>query len=363
MSDVQARETAAVHLVGSMRTPSAEDAFRATGPIVGDRVAALPDGEPAERSAWVHFLAYRTFYPSLAFRTLQRPAPRDGHSSWYARGIEEQWSFEVIDPSAPLELPYLGYAAAARDSYRLLERLREEGVVPSGVGLQVAIPFPDGAVQPFFRRPQDFETVAAAYRRAAAREIEELLTFIPPEELRLQWDVCWEVLNLEGVTPWVPDSDHWARYTDAVAELSRGIPDSVAVGYHLCYGNWEARHMVEPADLGLCVRMANATVEHAAHDVAFFHMPVPIERDDDAYFAPLRDLESGPARIYLGLVHAQDGLEGAARRITAARSALGDFGVATECGMGYVPEQELESVLRLHRDIADRLLAGSGAPG
>jgi hypothetical protein len=45
--------------------PSAEDALRVTGPIVGDRVAALSDGEPAERSAWVHFLAYRTFYPSL----------------------------------------------------------------------------------------------------------------------------------------------------------------------------------------------------------------------------------------------------------------------------------------------------------
>jgi methionine synthase II (cobalamin-independent) len=193
------------------------------------------------------------------------------------------------------------------------------------------------------------------------REIEELLTFIPAEELRLQWDVCWEVLNLEGVTPWVPDSDHWTRYTEAIAELSRGVPDSVGVGYHLCYGNWEARHMVEPPDLGLCVRMANAAVEHAAHDVAFFHMPMPIDRDDDAYFAPLRDLRTGSARIYLGLVHAHDGLEGAARWVASAPSALQDFGVATECGMGYVPEPELDSVPRLHRDISNQLLGGAGA--
>jgi hypothetical protein len=359
-SAIQEREAAArVHLVGSVPVPSAEDALRVAGPIVGDRVAALPDGEPAERSAWVHFLAYRTFYPSLAFRTVQRPAPREGHASWYARGIEEEWTFEVIDRSAEVEFPYLGYAAAARDSYRLLQRLRAEGVVPPGVGLQVAIPFPDGAVQPFFRDPRDYALVAAAYRRAAVREIQELVTFIPPHELRLQWDVCWEVLNLEGVTPWVPDSDHWARYTDAVAELSQAIPASVAVGYHLCYGNWEARHMVEPSDLALCVRMANAAAEHAQHEVAFIHMPVPIDRDDDVYFAPLRDLDTGSARIYLGLVHAADGLDGAARRVAAARGALPDFGVATECGMGYVPEAELESVLRLHRDIADRLLGAA----
>jgi hypothetical protein len=356
--NVHEREaTASIQLVGSMPVPAAEDALRLAGPIVGERVAALPDGEPGERSAWVHFLAYRTFYPHLAFRAIQRPAPRDGHSSWYARNIEEEWAFEVIDPSAEIEIPYLGYATAARDSYRLLVRLRDEGVLPPGVGLQVAIPFPDGAVQPFFRRPQDYDRVAAAYRRAVVREIEELLTFMPPHELRLQWDVCWEVLNLEGVTPWVPDSDHWTRYVEMVEELSQGIPDGVAVGYHLCYGNWEARHMVEPADLALCVRMANAAAAHAAHDVAFFHMPVPIDRDDEAYFAPLRDLDAGAARIYLGLVHARDGLEGAAWRVAAARTALPDFGVATECGMGYVPEPELESVLRLHRDIADQLLA------
>jgi len=90
-------------------------------------------------------------------------------------------------------------------------------------------------------------------------------------------------------------------------------------------------------------------------------MPVPIDRDDNAYFAPLRDLKTGSARIYLGLVHGSDRLEGATRRVAAARSALEDFGVATECGMGYVPEAELDSVLRLHRDISDQLLGGAGA--
>ena len=40
---------------------------------------------------------------------------------------------------------------------------------------------------------------------------------------------------------------------------------------------------------------------------------VLIERDDDAYFAPLADLQlPAETELYLGLVHRQDGAEGAA---------------------------------------------------
>ena len=57
---------------------------------------------------------------------------------------------------------------------------------------------------------------------------------------------------------------------------------------------------------------------------------MPRDRDDPEFFAPLAGID--PARItsvVLGLVHASDGLPGARRRAEAARSVLGDFGVAT----------------------------------
>jgi hypothetical protein len=64
------------------------------------------------------------------------------------------------------------------------------------------------------------------------------------------------------------------------------------------------------------------------------HMPVPIDRADAAFFAPLQHLRLGPGtELYLGLVHAQDGVEGTKRRIAAAKKYVQNFGIASECGI------------------------------
>jgi hypothetical protein len=48
-------------------------------------------------------------------------------------------------------------------------------------------------------------------------------------------------------------------------------------------------------------------------------MPVLRNRNDDAYFAPLRRLTPHPeTELYLGLVHFTDGVEGTRRRIATA---------------------------------------------
>ena len=64
------------------------------------------------------------------------------------------------------------------------------------------------------------------------------------------------------------------------------------------------------------------------------HLPVPKDRTDDAYFAPLGDL-SLPAEtaLYLGLIHHADAA-GDRARIAAAHKVVSRFGVATECGWG-----------------------------
>jgi hypothetical protein len=82
------------------------------------------------------------------------------------------------------------------------------------------------------------------------------------------------------------------------------------------------------------VEMANLIARHVTRPIDWLHMPVPIDRSDDAFFAPLRDLRLGTAtELYLGLVHALDGAEGAARRIAAASRFVGQFGIASECGI------------------------------
>jgi hypothetical protein len=84
------------------------------------------------------------------------------------------------------------------------------------------------------------------------------------------------------------------------------------------------------------------------------HLPVPIERDDAAYFAPLADLGLPEGtELYLGLVHHEDGVDGALRRIDAASTAVTRFGVATECGFGRGPAERTVPLLDLHRDVLE----------
>jgi len=89
-------------------------------------------------------------------------------------------------------------------------------------------------------------------------------------------------------------------------------------------------------------------------DIDWLHMPVPRGRSDEAYFAPLRHLRLHPGtRLYLGLVHYTDGVEGARKRLMAAEKVVSDFGIATECGFGRRPRaQDIRELLGLHAQIA-----------
>ena len=81
-------------------------------------------------------------------------------------------------------------------------------------------------------------------------------------------------------------------------------------------------------------------------------MPVPIERDDDDFFAPLRELRlPEETELYLGLVHFEDGAAGTQRRIDTAARHVASFGVATECGIGRIPRDEVVPTLEIHRDV------------
>jgi hypothetical protein len=82
-------------------------------------------------------------------------------------------------------------------------------------------------------------------------------------------------------------------------------------------------------------------------------MPVPIDRADDAYFAPLKDLNlPAGTQLFLGLVHLDDGVQGARERVRAAQKVVPEFGVACECGLGRRPPERIPELLRLHREIA-----------
>ncbi|GAA4845090.1 hypothetical protein GCM10023221_24240 [Luteimicrobium xylanilyticum] len=346
------------HLVGSVSQPDAESVFRVVADTLGNGVARIPDGEVGERFYWIQFQKSR-FDATPGLVRVGEPGP-------LLRGLFDNRPIAVgpgVD-AASLELPPLGYADAALESYRTFSRLRDDGVIPAGVRFQVSLPTPAGVVGSFFADDAK-AAVEPVYERAVLAELDRILDGIPHDDLAIQWDTALEFGLLERaeirghrMRAWWSDepSEVLAGVVERAARYAAAVPDDVSLGWHLCYGDVEEHHFVQPKDAGTLADVVTGIARSVTRPVDWIHLPVPIERDDEAYFAPLADAEwpSG-ATVFLGLVHHEDGVAGALRRATAARTAVPEFGIATECGFGRGPAERTVPLLRLHAEVADAL--------
>jgi len=198
----------------------------------------------------------------------------------------------------------------------------------------VSLPTPWAVVTPFCRQP-DAQQVLPAYEKALLREVARICDAIPHRDLAIQWDVCVEMLAWDGRWPNAPAFPGMAQAFGAnFAKLGASVPSDVELGFHLCYGDLDGKHFIEPVRRDKMVEMAHLIRDSVVRPITWMHMPVPIGRTDDAFSAPLERLalHSG-TELYLGLVHARDGLAGTTARIAAATRHVQEFGVASECGI------------------------------
>ncbi len=130
------------------------------------------------------------------------------------------------------------------------------------------------------------------------------------------------------------------------------VPRDVELGVHLCYGSYGGRHWKEPESTANMVEVHNRLVQSLGRPLAYIHMPVPADRNDEAYFAPLLDLKlQRRTKLFLGLVHDSDGVEGTRARIAIAAKYASDFGIAAECGFGRRPPETIPNLLRVHSEV------------
>jgi methionine synthase II (cobalamin-independent) len=204
---------------------------------------------------------------------------------------------------------------------------------------------------PYCSQP-DAQAIEPAYEKAMLAEVATICRAIPHHDLAIQWDVCIEMGIWDGQI-----ADHYPKNgtsrPEILARLKRlaaAVPDDVELGFHLCYGDMDAKHFVEPVDSAKMVELANAIAATVARPIAFLHMPVPVARSDDAFFRPMRDLTLSPGtELYLGLVHAADGAEGVRKRAAAASAYVTGFGIATECGIARIRTPDLvQKILEIH---------------
>jgi hypothetical protein len=331
-----------VHLVGSVPLADAPSVFRMASEKLGDRLRRLPDGETGMRSKWVHW-QLRVFEAMDVFE-----------SEVVDTGYIRRAQFRLKRGVRPqdISIPALGYAEAARTSYAEFARLRERGEIAAHLKFLVCLPTPLAPVTSFVF-PESRAAVESSYQERLFAELDEIVAAVPPDHLAIQWDTAYEFALLEGVTP-SHFADPQAGILERLVRYGDRVPAAVELGYHLCYGDSGHRHFKDPEDTAKLVVVASHLARHLRRPLNWIHLPVPRARSDTAYFEPLSSLERRPeTELYLGLIHFTDGIEGARRRMDAARRHIRDFGVATECGLGRRPPDTIPALLDLHAKVSD----------
>ncbi|MFG2072258.1 hypothetical protein [Nonomuraea maritima] len=334
----------AVHLVGSVPLHDAEQVFRTVSARLGDNLRRIPDGETDGRADWT------SWHRALFDRTPGLVADKHGHAHGHAHGHGGPARYRLSGGPGDLRFGELGHAAAARTSWQVFQRLRAEGVLPD-LRFQVCLPTPVAPVA-LYVDPCAQAAVEPAYEAAVLRELRLIADVVPHDRLSVQWDTSVEFGMLEGVVPsWFPDVEDGVL--NRLSRLFEAVPADAEVGYHLCYSDPDHGLFAEPRDAGRLVAVANALTDRLVRRVGWIHLPVPAGRTDPAYYAPLHDLWLPiGTELYLGLVHAEDGLDGARHRIEAARTVVSAFGVAAACGLGGYPPEAVPGLLDLHAAVA-----------
>lgn len=338
-------------LVGSLPAGSTDTALRSAGELFGDMVFALPDGETGPRAAWVGYEREQLVRPHPDVETVQVTESPTG----IPRHAYETPTFRIRDGVTDLHWDSWPRIDEALASYERFRALREQGVIPAGLRFQIGLPFPSSALNGFKEDfAADYPVAERGYEDLVAREIRRLTAHIPPGDLAIQWDVCYEVLDIEGTLAWTA-GDAWERFAGPVRRLTRLIPEDVLVGYHLCYGTFPEWPMYEARDMGLLVRMANYAVANSGRRVDWLHLAGPryLRSEDDSFFRPLADLDVGDTRVFLGIVLPLDGVAGLQRREATASRHLADFGVAMYCGFGRQPGEDGAETMREHRRVVE----------
>jgi hypothetical protein len=340
-----------VYLVGSVPMASARDVFCEACATLGPRLRWLPDGETGERLDWVAgmeaiFASDPALMPSgRAFKLHASAPPRTRYALRPGKTVQD------------LRFSDLGYARHARESYAVFKALKADGRIPARVKFQVDL-VPAHSVLWLFLEDDLHAAVDPIYNAAVMRELDAICADIPHDQLAVQYDVASAVfarLERNEASSYGQTKEQMQdAFSRILIDFGNRVPPDVDLLFHLCYGDSGHKHVVEPTDMADMVEFSNRISAGIHRRIDLIHMPVPRDRDDAAYFEPLRGLRlRHGTEICLGLVHYTDGVAGTGRRMERARAVLPDFLIGTECGFGRRPAETIPDLMRIHAEVAE----------
>ena len=340
-----------VYLVGSVPLGNAEQVFRTVSAAFGSKLKRVPDGETGERSDWITWLR-PVFSENPAFE-LSDEIFRLHETAPPVRRYKLRPGYSIQD----VKINNLFYADIAANSYRTFRKLKDAGEIPPGTRFQVDL-VPAHSVIWLFLVDELHAPIDPLYNEALKHEVEKIAATIPHQELAIQFDVASAVfarLQREQVGAYGRTKAEMQKtFSNILVDLGNRVPASIQLLFHLCYGDSNHRHVVEPKDMGDMVDFTNRITAGIKRPINLVHMPVPRDRSDDDYFAPLANLRlRSETELCLGLVHYTDGIEGTKRRLATARKYAPAFSIATECGFGRRKPETIPELLRIHAAAAE----------
>ena len=221
-----------------------------------------------------------------------------------------------------------GYDKAALASWEIFKRLRDCRRHPQGTcASRSRLPTPQASGYLYVSGPAR-ETYFEVYERALKAALANIVKAIPAPISRSSGTSarkCWPSRTTSRT-----GRPHYKKQTfDMLGRLGDAVPAGVEMGYHLCYGSPRDEHLVQPKDAAILVEMLNGIVAATKRRIDFLHIPVPKDRTDDAFYAPLKDFKRPAGHQALSRPAAprrRRGRQGARRRGEGAMSRFRPLG-------------------------------------
>lgn len=351
--------TREILLTGSVPREPAAEVFRLANKHLGSSLRRVPDGEQKGWGGSRGILG--TEDPRL------EPGPQAVMTTASTPfGDLPPLTLQKLRPGVPAEqftYPATDVSDIKLRSYQEFREMKDAGALPADIRFQATLP---GPATTGGRLYMPLAVGVRAVGAAIAADIARIVDAVPHDELTIQLDLAVEVESEElRRRPAAFDTplfwrmfDGWGEWqlgdlVEEVARVAETVPPDVELGFHLC-GMWH----IDPRggqDIRVHVDWANALAGRLERRIDYIHMP-SIPGHGRADYEALEQLRlAHGTKLFLGLVHGSDGIDGTASRIEAASQFAQDFGVAHFCGLfpifGVDPER-LEELLQLHHDAA-----------
>ena len=339
-----------VHFIGSVPLANTEAVFRRLGAELGPHAKRIVDGETGRRANWIGFIQeLLADHPAFEEDTARAPMQ---FRQWDGKLLREWLFLKIKDGVDSDSIQFdTGYVDDAIAAFEVFDRLQTEGVIPNGVKYQACCGTPLGVAY-IYVSPESQSDFCRVYTRHLLEEVDKIAAALPHDRICYQWDVAPEVLLWDGYMPErAPNykEDIWT----SLMEVGDGVPTSIDIGYHLCYGSPADEHMVQPNDLQVCVDVLNGVFERVRRSVQFVHVSVPVDRNDDDYFRPLDNLKLPPeTEFYLGCIHPGEEV-GNLQKWQRASAHTRVTGFGSECGWGRGNPGKLEPILDAHKRLLE----------